>query len=119
MQKILIHIHTGPDNPTKVALGLIVALTAHKEGHEVRVFLAGDGVHLLSPDHADVTGQGTGRVGDHLSGLREGDVEFGLSGMSAKARGYDDSLLEGYNANYGMPTKLIAWTAEADKVLCY
>jgi hypothetical protein len=42
-----------------------------------------------------------------------------VSGMSAKARGYDDSLLAGYNASFAMPDKLIALALEADTVLCY
>jgi predicted peroxiredoxin len=119
MAKILIHIHTGPENPTKAALGLLVGLTAHKEGHEVSLFLAGDGVHLLSSDTADVTGVGTGRIGDHVAGLREAGVTMALSGMSAKARGYDDTLLSGFNASFGMPTKLLEMTVAADRVLCY
>lgn len=119
MARFLIHIHTGPENPTKSALGLLIGLTAHKEGHDVTLFLAGDAVHLLAPDHADTTGLGTGRVGDHLTGLQEAAVPMCLSGMSAKARGYDEGLLDGYNASFAMPPKLIALTAEADKVLCY
>ena len=33
----LIHIHSGPDQPTKAALGFLVALAAMKEGQYVRV----------------------------------------------------------------------------------
>ncbi len=119
MASMLIHIHTGPENPTKCALGLLIGLTAAKEGHEVSLFLAGDAVHLLSPDHADTTGTGTGRVGDHLAGLQEQNVPMFLSGMSAKARGYDDALIVDYNASFAMPPKLIELTVSADKVLCY
>ena len=32
MTKLLVHIHTGPEAPTKAALGCLVALTALKEG---------------------------------------------------------------------------------------
>lgn len=119
MSQFLVHIHTGPENPTKAALGLLVALTAHREGHDVKIFMAGDGVHLLSPDHADTTGIGTGRVGDHLDGLKEESVKLYLSGMSAKARGYDDGLLDGYDAHFAMPTKLVELSSAADTVLCY
>ena len=119
MPKTLIHIHTGPENPTKAALGLLVALTASKEGHEVSLFLAGDAVHLLSADHADITGLGTGRVGDHLAGLKEANVDMGVSGMSAKARGYDEALLDGLNATFGMPSLLLSMAETADTVLCY
>ncbi len=31
MPKFLIHIHTGPENPTKAALGFLVAATAANE----------------------------------------------------------------------------------------
>jgi len=119
MARFLIHIHTGPENPTKAALGLLIALTARKEGHEVSLFLAGDGVHLLAPAHADITGQGTGRIGDHLDGLKAQGATFHLSGMSAKARGYDESLLDGFDAAFAMPPVLVSLSAEADTVLCY
>ena len=39
--------------------------------------------------------------------------------MSAKARGYDDTLLNGFNAEFSMPDKLINLSVEADSVLCY
>ena len=119
MARVLVHIHTGPGDPTKAALGLLVALSACKRGDEVSLFLAGDAVHPLSQDHADVTGTGTGRVGDHLEGLKAAGARFRLSGMSAKARGYDESLLDGYDAEYGMPEVLLALTDEAETVLCY
>ncbi len=119
MAHLLVHIHTGPENPTKATLGCLVALTALKEGHEVSLFLAGDGVHLLAESHRDLEGQGTGRLGDHLEGLASMEAQFYLSGMSAKARGYDEGLLTGFKAEFAMPTRLVALSAAADNVLCY
>lgn len=119
MAKLLVHIHTGPADPTKACLGLLVALTGIKEGHEVSLFLAGDGVHLLAPDHREIEGQGTGKLADHLAALSELGAQMYLSGMSAKARGYDESLLDGQKAEFAMPTKLVALAAEADSTLCY
>ena len=46
MANVLVHLATGPENATRAALALLVARTAAEEGHEVRVFLAGDGVQL-------------------------------------------------------------------------
>lgn len=117
--KLLVHITSGPEQPNKITLGCLVALTAHNESHHVQVALAADGVHLLAPGHADIEGQGTGRLGDHIAALKEAGVEFFVSGKSAKARGYDDSLLDGVTGGFGMPDKLIAMVAEANKVLCY
>jgi hypothetical protein len=39
--------------------------------------------------------------------------------MSAKARGYDESLLEGRPAQFAMPDVLVDLADEADTVLCY
>lgn len=118
MAKFLIHVHTGPENPTKAALGLLVAATACKEGHDVDVFLAGDGVRLLAPEGA-VEGLGTGSVAAHLEAIAAGGGRLHLSGMSAKARGYDETLLEGRPAAFAMPDVLVRLAAEADTVLCY
>ena len=120
MSKFLIHIHTGPENPTKATLGCLVAATALKEGHEVTIFMAGDGVHLLSDEQiGSLEGIGTGKLSDHIDAIESGGGQFVLSGMSAKARGYDESLLTGHPAKYGMPNVLVQLAAEADTVLCY
>ena len=39
--------------------------------------------------------------------------------MSAKARGYDESLLDGFNAEFAMPDRLLTLSTESDVVLCY
>ena len=55
MARILVHSATGPDDPTRAALALLIAKTAVEEGHDVQVFLAGDGVHLANPETAETT----------------------------------------------------------------
>lgn len=120
MSKFLVHIHTGPSDPTKATLGLLIAATALKEGHEVTVFMAGDGVHLLAVEHLDaLVGQGTGALKDHIAAIADGGGRFILSGMSAKARGYGESLLDGHPAEFAMPDRLVKLADEADTVLCY
>ena len=51
--------------------------------------------------------------------LKENNIKLYVSGMSAKARGYDESLLEGFNAEFAMPDKLLDLSRESDTVLCY
>jgi predicted peroxiredoxin len=86
MARFLVHIATGPENPTRAALGLLVARTATAE-HEVRIFLAGDAVHLADEETAaSVNGLGTGAAAEHLAALREAGVPIFLSKMSAQAR---------------------------------
>jgi len=120
VSRFLVHVHTGPSDPTKATLGLLVALTALREGHEVDVFLAGDAVHLLAPDTvATLEGLGTGRLADHLPAIAQAGGRFHLSGKSAQARGYDDALLAGHPAVFAMPDVLVRLAAAADTVLCY
>jgi predicted peroxiredoxin len=119
MSKFLIHIHSGPDLKNKLTLGLLVAATAVQKGHNVEVFFAADGVHALDSKEGEVVGEGTGDASLHLKALNDANVKMFVSGMSAKARGYTDNLLEGFNASFAMPDKLIECSIEADVVLCY
>ena len=120
MSKFLIHIHSGPDLKNKATLGMLVALTAFKKGDEVNIFLAADGTHLLNvKSEGEVVGQGTGDLKVHLDELKENNIKLYVSGMSAKARGYDDSLLNGFHAEFSMPDKLLELSKESDAVLCY
>ncbi len=120
MSKYLIHIHSGPDLKNKATLGMLVALTAYKNGDEVNIFLGADGTHLLNiKSEGEVVGQGTGDLKNHLDELKQNNIKLYVSGMSAKARGYDENLLVGFNAEFAMPDKLLALSAESDSVLCY
>jgi predicted peroxiredoxin len=120
MAKLLVHIHSHPEMKNNVTMGLLVAVTGMKEGHDVEMFFAADGVHLLNcKNEGEIVGQGTGDVKLHLDALTEGNVKMFVSGMSSKARGYDESLLEGYNAEFAMPDTLIKRSINADSVLCY
>jgi predicted peroxiredoxin len=120
MPGFLVHSHTGPDDPTKAALACLVASKAAEAGHETAVFLAGDAVRLLDPEIvASLEGLGTGKLAAHLNALKAHGARLFLSGMSARARGYDDGLLEGYPAEFAMPDRLVSLAAEADTVLCY
>ncbi len=117
---VLIYIHSGLESKNKVTLGLLVALEAEKNDHKVTLFLAGDGVNLLSCKKAgEIVGTGTGDLYEHLENLRNSKVRIYVSGLSAKSRGYDETLLAGYNAEFAMPDVLVDESIKADSVLCY
>ena len=117
---VLVHIYSGIESKNIVTLGLLVALEAEKNDHKVTLFLAGDGVNLLScKKTGEVVGQGTGDLYDHLENLKNSKVSIYVSGLSAKSRGYDEKLLEGYNAEFAMPDVLVDESIKADSVLCY
>jgi predicted peroxiredoxin len=120
MSHFLVHIHTGPENPTKAALGFLVAATALKAGHTVNLFLAGDGASLIGDAALDaVEGKGTGKLRDHFTALATTGARFYVSGMSAKARGMGEADLAGKPAEFAMPDVLVKLAAEADVTLTY
>jgi predicted peroxiredoxin len=119
LAKLLVHVTVGPRDPTRAALAFLVAKTATDEGHDVTMFLAGDGVELLRREALDsVEGVGTGKLGEHIEALTNGGATLFASGMSCKARGIGEEDLEG-RAEMAMPAVLVAHVMEADRVLVY
>ena len=117
---VLVHIYSGLESKNKITLGLLVALTAEKNDNKVTLFLAGDGVNLLNCKKAgEIVGQGTGDLYEHLENLKNSKVTIYVSRLSAKSRGYDEKLLEGYNAEFAMPDVLVDESIKADSILCY
>lgn len=117
MAKILVHLATGPENPTRAALALLVARSAVGD-HEVSLFLAGDAVQLLRPETAEAAaGIGTGSFAEHLGALRDSDVPIYASGMSSKARGLKLDEIAGVEA--AQPQRLVELAVEADTTLSY
>ena len=119
-ENFLVQIHTGPDNPTKAALGFLVAMNAQKEGHNVTVFLAGDGASLITDATlSSVEGKGTGKLEESFAALIAGSARIYISGNSAKARDITDADLVGKPAEFATPAKLVELAAAADVVLSY
>lgn len=120
MAKFLVHITCGPENPSKAALGFLVAKAALEEGHEVTLFLAADGVQLLRDAVlGSLTGLGTGSLRESYDAIVAGGGRFYLSGMSSKARGFGEQDLEGKPAEMAMPNRLVELAVECDRVLTY
>ena len=114
--RLLVHIATGPENPTRLALGLLVARTALGQGHQVDVFIAGDGVDVVRPETREaINGIGTGSAAEHWQALRDGGARLYASGLSSKARGVaaDDGV------ELAPPDVLVKLIAEADRVVSY
>ena len=120
MSKLLIHITCGPENPTKAALGFLVARTALSEGHEVDLFLAGDGVQLMRDAVLDsLTGLGTGSLREHVDAIGAAKGRIHVSGKSSQGRGITAADLDGKPAGMAMPEKLVALALAADATITY
>jgi predicted peroxiredoxin len=120
MAKILVHVTSGPEHPTRAALGFLVARAATGEGHDVSLFLAGDAVQLLRDAVLDsLNGLGTGSLRESYDALVAAGARFYLSGMSSKARGLSDADLVGKPAEFAMPDVLVRLALDHDRALTY
>ena len=119
-KKILIHITQGLENPTKAALGFLIAKTALEEGHTVNIFLAGDAVKLLQDTVLNtLTGLGTGKLRDHYDAIVKNKGHFYLSGNSSKARGITEADIKEKPAEFALPTVLLRLSLESDRMFTY
>lgn len=104
VRTILIHMTSGPESPTRAALGFLVAKAAVDEGHEVDLFLAGDSVQLLRDDVLDsLVGLGTGSLRESYDAVVASGARIYASGMSTKARGLGELDLDGKPVEFAMP----------------
>ena len=117
---MLVHLTCGSTDPTRAALGFLVAKTALAEGHSVSLFLAGDAVTLLRDAELDkVEGLGTGKLREHFEAIVKAGGKFYLSGLSSKARNVTEADLKGKPAEFAMPNVLVRLAAESDRMLTY
>ena len=120
MSRLLVHLATGPHDPTRGALAFLVARTAAAAGHDVSVFVAGDAVGYLRDATMDAAqGIGTGSVREHYAALAEAGVKLYASGMSSKARALDADGLGGKAVEFAPPEKLVELIVAADRVVTY
>jgi predicted peroxiredoxin len=117
---LLIHVTQGPENPTRAALAFLVARTAVEQGHAVKLFLAGDAVHLLRDEVLEqLTGLGTGRLREHYDALAKGGARFYLSKASSGSRGVGDAHLRGKPAEFASPATLLELSLASDRQFTY
>jgi predicted peroxiredoxin len=117
---ILVHLTSGPENPTKAALAFLVARTAIEQGHTVSMFLAGDAVQLLRDSTLDsLAGLGTGKLREHYDIIVKGGGKFYLSGMSSNARGISAAELQGKPAELAPPAILLKLALEHERMFTY
>ena len=120
LSSILFHITSGPNNISKSMLGFLLARTASEEGHEVEIFLSGDGVQLIRNTIIEnLTGLGTGKLKEHMSILEKNGVVIYVSSMSCENRGITDKDLEGKKVRKVLPKTLLDLVLSTDKTLIY
>ena len=120
MSRLLVHLVSGPEHPTRAALAFLVARTAAEAGHEVSVFLAGDAVAYLRDATMDAThGIGTGSLREHHAALVDAGGKVFASGMSSKARAVDAAAAGDKEVEFAPPDRLVELILAADRVVSY
>ena len=120
MSTLLVHVTCGPEQPTRAALAFLVARSALEGGHDVSLFVAGDGVQLLRAEvRAALTGLGTGSLAESYDAVRTAGGAVFASGMSSAARGVGEQALAEAGAVAAMPAKLVELALAADAVITY
>ena len=120
MGHLLVHITSGPEDPSRATLGFLVARQAAQDGHQVSVFLGLEAVGMLRESVMEsLAGFGTGLLREHFEALAQTVARLYVSAMSSKVRGINEIHLEGKPAEMILPERLVALTFEADRVLCY
>lgn len=120
MGHLLVHLTSGPEDPSRATLGLLVASQAAQDGHQVSLFLGLEAVGLLRESVMEsLAGFGTGLLREHFEALAATDATIYVSAMSSRVRGVTEIHLEGKPAEMILPERLVALTFEADRVLCY
>src|SRR5687768_9391604 len=104
----MVNIATGPENPSRAALGFLVAKTSAEDGNDTTLFLAADGVaYLREQIRANTTGVGTGSVKEHVDAFLSAGGKVFVSKMSCMARGIPEDALAPMKAEYALPNDLV------------
>ena len=120
MSRLLIHLASGPEHPTRATLALLVGRTALEAGHDVDIVLVGDAVVLYRDATMDaVQGVGTGSLRDHYDGLAAGGAKFYASRMSSAVRDVSAETVGGKQVEFIVPARLVELVFGADRVLSY
>lgn len=120
MGRLLVQIVTGPENPTRSALGLLIARAARDAGHDVDVFFGGDAVSLLRPETLDASqGVGTGSLREHVDALVAGGATIHASRLSSVARGLTPESVGGLTVTFVTPAQVVELAFAAERVLIY
>ena len=120
MSSLLVHVTSGQEAPTRAALAFLVARTAQAQGHDVELFLAGDGVTAVRREVRDaLNGVGTGSLAEHWDALVAGGAPVWCSKASCAARGIAAAALDGTTAQLAPPEKLVELAMRCDRVLTY
>jgi predicted peroxiredoxin len=116
--KIFIKSAWGSDDPTKASFPFLHGNALAEAGHEVQIFLLGEGVSLMRDNTLDaITPVGWPPLKEILPKVLANKVQIYACGACCKARGIVATDLENKNAKFGNPQIFVSLTEWCDKII--
>jgi predicted peroxiredoxin len=120
MGSLLVQMTHGPDTPTPVAVGCLVALAAFDEGHQVTLFFVGESVHFMKDEVMNATETpGLGSISENILDMVAKGVPILVSRASSSTRGVTEADLASKQARFATPKDLVGQAFSADRVITY
>jgi predicted peroxiredoxin len=116
--KIFIKSAWGSDDPTKASFPFLHGNALAEAGHEVQIFLLGEGVNLMRDSTLNaITPVGWPPLKDILPKVLSNKIQIYACGACCKARGIIASDLDNKNAKFGNPQIFVSLTEWCDKII--
>jgi uncharacterized protein involved in oxidation of intracellular sulfur len=116
--KVMMKSAWGSDDPTKAAFPFSHGLALSEAGHEVQIYLLGEGVSLMRKAVANsVTPVGWPPIVESLTKLVAKKVPIYACGACSHARGVTEEDLANFSAKFGNPAVFVSLVEWADRVI--
>ncbi len=116
--KIFFKSAWGSDDPTKACFPFLHGNALAEAGHEVQIFLLGEGVSLMRDSTLNaITPVGWPPLKEILPKVLDNKIQIYACGACCKARGIVDTDLTNKNAKFGNPKIFVELTEWSDKII--
>lgn len=116
--KIFIKSAWGSDDPTKASFPFLHGNALAEAGHEVQIFLLGEGVNLMRESTLDaITPVGWPPLKEVLPKVLANKIQIYACSACCKARGIVEADLSSKNAKFGNPQIFVNLTEWCDKII--
>jgi predicted peroxiredoxin len=116
--KIFIKSAWGSDDPTKASFPFLHGNALAEAGHEVQIFLLGEGVNLMRDSTLNaITPVGWPPLKEILPKVLANKIQIYACSACCKARGVVIADLDNKNAKFGNPQIFVGLTEWCDKII--
>ncbi len=116
--KVMMKSAWGSDDPTKAAFPFLHGLALAEAGHEVQIFLLGEGVSLMRKSVASaVVPVGWAPLAETFDKVVARHIRIYACGACSRARGVTEADLNQWGAKFGNPAIFVSLVEWADRIV--